>query len=122
MEKSKLKNTNVAVGLLYHRFRFGLIGNLKVLTCRIFGHRLNNNPAYHWCERCGMVYEEIYHNIGDGYFMESGIIDKNLYDVDGNYKYSTEINGEEYPLRKPVFDLLLATSKERDELKGVDKC
>lgn len=44
----------------YHKLRFGLKKNLKVLICRIFGHRLNENPENHWCERCGLAYEECY--------------------------------------------------------------
>ena len=45
----------------HHKFRFGIKGNIKVLFCRIFGHKLNNNPQNLWCERCGLAYEEIYH-------------------------------------------------------------
>ena len=105
------------VKLIHHRFRFGIVGNLKVVNCRMFGHKINNNPAHPWCERCGMVYEEIYQNIGEGYFLESGIIDKTLFDEKGHYKHSTTIDGEEYPLRKPVFDLLMKISVERDILK-----
>lgn len=30
------------------------------LTCKLFGHRINENPDYHWCERCGLAYSEIY--------------------------------------------------------------
>ncbi len=47
--------------LKHHRFRFGLIGNLKVLLCRIFGHRVNNDPAGFTCQRCRLAYEEIYY-------------------------------------------------------------
>jgi hypothetical protein len=56
----------------YHKFRFGLKGNIKVFICRIFGHRINENPAYHWCERCGLAYEECYWP--KDYFTESGLI------------------------------------------------
>ncbi len=118
-QKSKLVNTRVDIGLMHHRFRFGIMKNLKVLTCRIFGHRINNKPSQHWCERCGLAYEEIYTNIGHGYFKESGIIDKSLFKLDGSYKFSVEIENKEYPLKKPVYDLLMATSKERDNLKGL---
>lgn len=45
----------------HHKFRFGIIGNIKVLICRIFGHRLNDNQHYEWCQRCGLAYSEIYH-------------------------------------------------------------
>lgn len=47
----------------YHKFRFGFIGNIMVLLCRLFGHRLNENPSYHWCERCKLDYSEIYYPI-----------------------------------------------------------
>ncbi len=47
--------------MVHHRFRFGLKGNFKVLLCRFFGHRINNKPNHHWCERCGLAYEECYH-------------------------------------------------------------
>jgi len=117
-----MKKKDVMInGLLHHYFRFGVIGNVNVLICRIFGHRVNNNPAHSSCERCGLAYQEIYYKKGEGYFIESGIIDKSLFDKDGNYKYSTEINGKEYPLEKPVFELLRDTSIERDDLKGTHK-
>lgn len=48
--------------LRHHRFRFGFLGNLKVLICRIFGHRINNDKNYHSCQRCRLAYEEIYEN------------------------------------------------------------
>lgn len=48
-------------GLLHHKYRFGLIGNIKVWFCRTFGHELNKNVEHKWCERCGMFYGEIYH-------------------------------------------------------------
>jgi len=48
-------------GLMYHRYRFSLWGNIKVWFCRRFGHQLNNDKNYEWCERCGLVHEEIYH-------------------------------------------------------------
>ena len=59
----------------YHKFRFGVIGNLKVLLCRTLGHRINENPKYFWCERCGLAYEECYYP--KNYFRESGIIKGN---------------------------------------------
>lgn len=46
--------------LKHHRFRFGLIGNLKVLICRIFGHRVSDDPTGFACQRCRLAYEEIY--------------------------------------------------------------
>jgi hypothetical protein len=46
--------------LKHHKFRFGLIGNLKVLLCRIFGHRVSEDPIGFACERCNLAYEEIY--------------------------------------------------------------
>ncbi len=48
-------------GLLYHRYRFSFYKNIKVFICRIFGHELNNTEKHHWCNRCGLAYEEIYH-------------------------------------------------------------
>jgi hypothetical protein len=45
----------------YHKYRFGLKENIKVLLCKIFGHRLNENPTHFWCERCGLSYESCYH-------------------------------------------------------------
>jgi hypothetical protein len=47
----------------YHKFRFGLKKNIKVLICRIFGHRINDEPGNEWCQRCGLAYEECYHPI-----------------------------------------------------------
>lgn len=51
---------NRAMKLKHHRFRFGLIGNLKVLLCRIFGHRVSDDPTGFACQRCRLAYEEIY--------------------------------------------------------------
>lgn len=48
-------------GLMYHHYRFGLRQNIKVATCRLFGHQLNNNVDHKWCQRCGLFYGEIYH-------------------------------------------------------------
>jgi len=62
--------------LLYHNYRFGFIGNIRVLFCRLFGHRVSENPKYNNCSRCGLCYEEIYHDVGEGWFMESGIVSK----------------------------------------------
>lgn len=98
--------------MIYHKFRFGFKANFKVLICRIFGHRINENPAHHWCERCGLAYEEAYHGIGEGYWMESGVIDKAMYDENGNYKRAIEIEGEDYPLRQVVFEYLIETGTD----------
>jgi hypothetical protein len=62
--------------MIYHRFRFGWFpwkkrNNFKVLLCKIFGHRLNENPSHPWCERCGLAYEECYYP--RDYYTESGI-------------------------------------------------
>ena len=54
--------------LLHHRFKFGLIGNVKVLMCRILGHRLNDNIEDEWCNRCKLAYEEIYPNYWNNYY------------------------------------------------------
>ena len=56
MKKEKIKK-----GLLYHRYRFGIIGNIKVWFCRAFGHQANNIRKHEWCERCGLAHEEIYY-------------------------------------------------------------
>ena len=53
----------------YHQFRFGFWGNLKVLMCRIVGHRINEDPSHHCCERCGLAYEECY--FPKDYYQES---------------------------------------------------
>lgn len=55
----------------YHKFRFGLWKNLKVLLCKIVGHRINDDPSNHWCERCGLAYSECYFPIP--YWSESKI-------------------------------------------------
>jgi hypothetical protein len=52
--------------MIYHHFRFGWLpwkkhNNFKVLLCRIFGHRINENPAHPWCGRCDLAYEECYY-------------------------------------------------------------
>jgi hypothetical protein len=65
--------------MIYHRLRFGWNplkegNNFKVLLCRIFGHRLNEDPSYHWCGRCGLAYEECY--FPKNYWEESGIVKK----------------------------------------------
>lgn len=49
--------------MIYHKFnlkRFGLIGNLKILLCKVFGHRVGKTPTVQCCARCGLAYEEIY--------------------------------------------------------------
>ena len=56
MKKDYYKNN-----ILYHKYRFGLIGNFKVFICRKFGHRMNDNPEHEWCGRCGLCNTEIYH-------------------------------------------------------------
>ena len=70
----------------YHRYRFGFIGNIKVLLCKIFGHRLNEDPKYAWCERCNLAYSECYYP--KNYAEESGIIDVRRFDEKGEYKCS----------------------------------
>ena len=56
----------------YHKLRFGFLGNLKVLTCRIFGHRLNNSPELLSCGRCGLLYEECYYP--ENYYVKAGFV------------------------------------------------
>lgn len=56
----------------YHTYRFSFRKNIKVAICKIFGHRINDNPAFHWCERCGLAYEECYHP--KDWWVESGIV------------------------------------------------
>ena len=51
----------------YHNIR-----NIDTLVCRLFGHKLNNNPSNNWCGRCSLSYEEIYHP--KNYYVESGIV------------------------------------------------
>lgn len=59
----------------YHKLRFGIKGNIKVILCRIFGHRINNDPRYHWCERFGLAYEECYEH-GLNYWSLCGVVKK----------------------------------------------
>ena len=89
----------------HHKFRFGIRGNFRVLICRIFGHKLNSNYEHHWCERCGLAYEEIYHP-------------KNYRDTIKS-NYSIEILGdngdvEEISIPFTLFQLIRMTSEERD--------
>lgn len=51
--------------LLYRRTRRIKKINLKlkIITCKIFGHRINENPNSKWCERCGLGFDEIYHPV-----------------------------------------------------------
>jgi len=51
----------------YHKIR-----SFKTFLCRVLGHRINNNPANHWCERCKLAYEEAYHP--ENYWEKSGIV------------------------------------------------
>jgi len=44
--------------------------------------------------------------------MESGVIDKAMYDENGNYKRAIEIEGEDYPLRQVVFEYLIETGTD----------
>jgi hypothetical protein len=49
--------------LRQHKFnfkRFGLVGNIKIGMCKVFGHQIGNQPTTLWCQRCGLAYEEIY--------------------------------------------------------------
>lgn len=54
----------------YHRFRFGLWRNIKVLVCRIFGHSVGVAPTDQCCGRCGLAYEEIYEGVDYYYEMQ----------------------------------------------------
>lgn len=56
----------------YHKYRFGIWKNIKVWFCRTFGHQLNESPKNHWCERCGLAYEECYYP--KDWWVESGIV------------------------------------------------
>lgn len=60
MKKRKYKK-----GLMYHRYNFGLLQNIKVWICRRFGHEVNSKVENKWCERCGLFYGEIYHKQED---------------------------------------------------------
>jgi len=65
--------------LLYHTpkpTRFGINQLFRVVICRLLGHRVSDDPEYNTCARCGLAYEEIYHKIGEGWFIESGIVSK----------------------------------------------
>lgn len=55
----KIKYIN---GLVHHNYRFGLKNNFKVFICRLFGHRINDNKKFEWCNRCGLAYFDIYIN------------------------------------------------------------
>ena len=101
-----LSNSIYIDNLLHHRFRFGIKGNFKVLRCRIFGHRVSNDPSLHCCERCGLAYEEIYHRIKQGWYWESGILDKDKFKENGQYKNSIFIDEKEFFLYKPVYDYI----------------
>lgn len=56
------KKSTTKKGLLYHGYRFGLFGNIKVWFCRSFGHEINEDVNHQWCNRCGLFYGEIYSN------------------------------------------------------------
>ncbi len=60
--------------MVYHRFRLSYFGikNINNIVCKLFGHRLNENPAHHWCERCGLEYGECYKPLD--YWTATGII------------------------------------------------
>jgi len=51
----------------YHKFRLKktikktINHNWHTLLCQFFGHRINNNLKHHWCERCGLAYQECYY-------------------------------------------------------------
>ena len=42
--------------------KYGLKSNINILICKLFGHRLNDNPDHPWCPRCRLCHEEIYYN------------------------------------------------------------
>lgn len=66
--------------LLYHRYKFGIKGNIKVLLCRTFGHRLSEDKNYECCHRCGLAYSEIYYNQRNTDYISKGIKFKVLKD------------------------------------------
>ena len=94
--------------LNYHKLRFGWKQNINVLKCRIFGHRINENPAHHWCERCGLSYEDIYSP--KNYYHEAGI---------------AELTGADLKIYKdivsksPKFNQPKEARKDTDEIDGV---
>jgi len=71
--------------MIYHRFRFGWRQNLNVLICRIFGHKLNDDPSNLGCGRCGLAYEECYYP--RDYFIESGLIKFSIKDQQEKDEY-----------------------------------
>lgn len=50
---------------------FSIKENINILLCKIFGHRINEDPANHWCERCSLPYDRCYQP--KDYFAESGL-------------------------------------------------
>ena len=70
----------------YHNYRFGFKGNIKVLVCKLLGHRLNDDASSAWCGRCNLAYSECYYP--QNYAEASGIIDVNRYDESGCLKCS----------------------------------
>lgn len=95
--------------MIYHRFRFGFKKNINVLLCRVVGHRLNDEPKFHSCGRCGLAYEECYHP--RDYFVESGLIkvskaEKALYSAElqrKQEKFKTEKKQSLFPSFKLIF-------------------
>lgn len=89
----------------HHKFRFEINGNFKVLMCRIFGHRLNDNVNHHWCNRCGLAYEKIYHP----YSYRENIESRYIVDITGD-------NGErlKHRVEHDLFQLI--------KIVDTDKC
>lgn len=102
--------------MIYHRYRFGILKNIKVWFCRTFGHQINDNPSHHWCERCGLAYEECYFPLD--YFFESGILPKAQIGENGNWKRSIRLNEDEVegenetPIKQRYFEKLVKVGNE----------
>jgi|GEM_PF-5432901 len=65
----------------YHSFKLsrGLRYNIRVFICKIFGHRINDDPSDYTCGRCKLSYEDCYYP--KNYYIESGLIDINKKEI-----------------------------------------
>ena len=85
--------------MIYHKYRFGLLKNIKVFICKKFGHRINENPAYHWCERCGLAYEECYYPLD--YFVQSGLVKVDEKEM-AEYLVEQEMKEQKFKNKNPI--------------------
>lgn len=86
--------------MIYHRFRFGFRKNLKVLLCRMVGHRLNEDPKLLSCERCGLAYEEAYYPLD--YYVGCGLVkvDKQKDPIYANIQRIKEVEFKRNPPKR----------------------